>query len=336
MAPDTHMIRTMNNDIMHILRLKLSDELDAVNALIKDGLATDDPLMNRVVEQYLRTKGKQIRPLMVLLAAKLFGGVNPRTLHAAASLEMLHNATLIHDDVVDNSDFRRSTPTLNHEFDNRIAVLTGDFFVSNALAEAIRTGDMKAITAVAELGAELSLGEIDQISNANECSFSEDRYMDVISKKTASLFMKCIKMGAESADAPEETVSTAVEYGRLLGLCFQIKDDIFDYFEDKAVGKPTGNDLRENKVSLPLIFALRTAPAEESEPMKALLRSGCLTDPEISVLIDFAKRYGGIEYAYSVMDAMQKESEAILAALPEGEWRDALSSLFRFTIARNA
>lgn len=326
----------MDNDIMHILRLKLSDELDAMNALIKDGLATDDPLMNRVVEQYLRTKGKQIRPLMVLLAAKLFGGVSTRTLHAAASLEMLHNATLIHDDVVDNADFRRSTPTINHDFDNRIAVLTGDFFVSNALAEAIRTGDMKAITAVAELGAELSLGEIDQISNANECTFSEERYMDVISKKTASLFMKCIKMGAESADAPEESVATAVEYGRLLGLCFQIKDDIFDYFEDKTIGKPTGNDLRENKVSLPLIYALRTAPASESDPMKALLRRGCLSDSEIATLIDFAKRYGGIDYAYFVMDRMQAESESVLASLPANEWREAFSSLFQFTISRQA
>lgn len=326
----------MDNDIMHILRLKLSDELDAMNALIKDGLATDDPLMNRVVEQYLRTKGKQIRPLMVLLSARLFGGVNSRTLHAAASLEMLHNATLIHDDVVDNADFRRSTPTLNHDFDNRIAVLTGDFFVSNALAQAIRTGDMKAITAVAELGAELSLGEIDQISNANDCSFDEGRYMDVIAKKTASLFMKCIKMGAESADAPQEEVLRAVEFGRLLGLAFQIKDDIFDYFEDKAIGKPTGNDLRENKVSLPLIYALRSAPESESQPMKALLRRGCLSDDEIALLIGFAKRHGGIDYAYSVMDRMKAEAEGILSEMPHNEWRDAFSSLFQFTISRQA
>lgn len=325
----------MANDTMANLRHLLEAELDAMNDFIRAGLHTDDPLLNRVVGQYLRTKGKQIRPLLVMLSAKLFGGITDSTLHAAASLEMLHNASLIHDDVVDNSSFRRNTPTLNHEFGNRIAVLTGDFFVSNALSEVIKTGDIKAIAAIAELGKELSLGEIDQISNARECSFDESRYMGVISKKTASLFMKCIKMGAESAGAETSQVDIAVEYGRLLGLCFQIKDDIFDYFEDNEIGKPTGNDLRENKVSLPLLYALRVASAEESEKMKTLIRRGELSDEEIATLIEFAKRNGGIDYAYSVMDEMQNESEMLLASLPDNEWRTAFSSLFAFTIARH-
>lgn len=326
----------MATDIIAELRHRLDANLDAMNDFIRRGLHTDDPLLSRVVNQYLQTKGKQIRPILVLLSARLFGGVSDATLHAAASLEMLHNASLIHDDVVDKSDFRRGTATLNHDFDNRIAVLTGDFFVSNALAEVIKTQDMKAVAAVAELGKELSMGEIDQISNARECSFSEDRYMDVISKKTASLFMKCIKMGTESVGADPEMVAKAVEYGRLLGLCFQIKDDIFDYYEDKEVGKPTGNDLRENKVSLPLLYALRVAPAEESEKMKALIRRGDLTDDEISLLIEFAKENGGIEYAYSVMERMQEESERILQSLPANEWRNAFSSLFSFTISRKS
>lgn len=324
------------NDTMHIIRRRLSAELEAMNAIIRNALHTDDPLMSCVVDRYLLSKGKQIRPLLVLLSAKMFGGVSDATLHAAASLEMLHNASLIHDDVVDSSDFRRGRPTLNHEFDNRIAVLTGDFFVSNALAQALETGDMKAIWSIAELGKELSLGEIDQISNARECTFDEQRYMSVISRKTASLFMKCIRMGAESAGADEVSVSRAVEYGRLLGLCFQIKDDIFDYFEDETVGKPTGNDLRENKVSLPLIYALRSAPEEESGAMKALLRRGGLSDGEIAELIDFAKRSGGIEYARSVMERMQAESQVLLRSLPDNEWRDAFADLFDFTISRDA
>ncbi|MCM1490186.1 MAG: polyprenyl synthetase family protein [Muribaculum sp.] len=325
----------MANDTMQNLRHRLSAELDAMNAYMREGLHTDDPLLSRVVAQYLLTKGKQIRPLLVMLSAKLFGGITESTLHSAASLEMLHNASLIHDDVVDKSDYRRGTPTINRDFDNRIAVLTGDFFVSNALAEVIKTGDIKAITSVAELGKELSLGEIDQISNARECTFDENRYMDVISKKTASLFMKCIKMGAESAGADSFMVANAVEYGRLLGLCFQIKDDIFDYYEDKEIGKPTGNDLRENKVSLPLLYALRVGPAEESEHMKSLIRRGCLTDSEIAKLIEFAKKNGGIDYAYSVMERMRGESEAILKTLPSNEWSSAFSSLFAFTIARH-
>ena len=321
---------------MQILKERLAPELEAMNSLMRGSLNTDDPLMRTVVDQYLQTKGKQIRPILVLMSAKLFGGVNECTLHAAASLEMLHNASLIHDDVVDNSFFRRGKPTLNRDFDNRIAVLTGDFFVSNSLAEAIRTDDLRAISAIASLGKELALGEIDQISNARECSFDEDKYMDVISKKTASLFMNCIKLGAESADASEELVADAVEYGRLLGLCFQIKDDIFDYFEDKEVGKPTGNDLRENKVSLPLLYAIRTAPAAESEKMKSIIRRGDLSDEEIATLIESAKKMGGIDYAYSVMERLRRESEDILRCLPDNEWRISFAELFDFTIMRHS
>ena len=307
-----------------------------MNAIIRTSLSTSDPLMGRVVEQYLRTKGKQMRPLLVLLSARLLGDINSSTLHAAASLEMLHNATLIHDDVVDNADYRRSTPTLNKDFDNRIAVLVGDFFVSTALQEAIKTKDMKAVVSVAELGKELSLGEIDQISNARDRSIDESRYFDVISKKTASLFMKCVKMGAESVEASDDEIEALVEYARLLGLCFQIKDDIFDYYEDKEVGKPTGNDLRENKVSLPLIYAVNSTDGEESDAMRALLLRGDLSDAEIAVLIEFAKTRGGIDYAYGMMEEMRAKADALLMRLPGNEWRDAFAELFEFTIRRQS
>ena len=330
------LIRKMSKTTIEKIRHRLDAELDDMNAIIRSSLSTTDPLMGRVVEQYLRTKGKQIRPLLVLLSARLFGDINDSTLHAAASLEMLHNATLIHDDVVDNADYRRRTPTLNKDFDNRIAVLVGDFFVSTALQEAIKTKDMKAVVSVAELGKELSLGEIDQISNARDRSIDESRYFDVISKKTASLFMKCVKMGAETTDATEAQIGTLVEYARLLGICFQIKDDIFDYYEDKEVGKPTGNDLRENKVSLPLIYAINSTKAKESEKMSDLLLRGDLNDAEIASLIDFAKSHGGIDYAYSVMEGMQEQADIMLRTLPANEWRDAFAELFEFTIRRHS
>ncbi|MBD5262496.1 MAG: polyprenyl synthetase family protein [Bacteroides sp.] len=326
----------MSKTTIEKIRHRLGAELDAMNAIIRTSLSTSDPLMGRVVEQYLRTKGKQMRPLLVLLSARLLGDINSSTLHAAASLEMLHNATLIHDDVVDNADYRRSTPTLNKDFDNRIAVLVGDFFVSTALQEAIKTKDMKAVVSVAELGKELSLGEIDQISNARDRSIDESRYFDVISKKTASLFMKCVKMGAESVEASDDEIEALVEYARLLGLCFQIKDDIFDYYEDKEVGKPTGNDLRENKVSLPLIYAVNSTEGEESDAMRALLLRGDLSDAEIAVLIEFAKTRGGIDYAYGMMEDMRVKADALLMRLPGNEWRDAFAELFEFTIRRQS
>ena len=330
------LIRKMSKTTIEKIRHRLGAELDAMNTIIRMSLATTDPLMGRVVEQYQRTKGKQIRPLLVLLSARLLGDINDSTLHAAAALEMLHNATLIHDDVVDNADYRRNTVTLNKDFDNRIAVLVGDFFVSTALQEAIKTKDMKAVRSVAELGQELSLGEIDQISNARDRAIDESRYFDVISKKTASLFMKCVKMGAESVEASEEEIDALVEYARLLGLCFQIKDDIFDYYEDKEVGKPTGNDLRENKVSLPLIYAVNCSDSNESAPMRRLLMRGDLSDAEIALLIDFAKTHGGIDYAYSVMEGMRRQADSLLTSLPDNEWRDDFAELFDFTIMRNA
>lgn len=325
----------MSKSAIEIIRQHLASELDEMNDIIRTSLSTSDPLMGKVVEHYLRTKGKQIRPLLVLLSAKMFGAINDSTLHSAAALEMLHNASLIHDDVVDSSDYRRGTSTLNRDFDNRIAVLVGDFFVSTALGEAIKTKDMNAVVSVAELGKELSLGEIDQISNARDRSIDESRYFEVIGKKTASLFMKCVKMGAQSADASEEEIDRAVEYGRLLGLCFQIKDDIFDYYEDKEVGKPTGNDLRENKISLPLIYAVNTTDGKESAKMRDLLLRGDLNDSEIAVLIDFAKENGGIDYAYSVMEGMRKQGDDLLHKLPANEWRDKFADLFDFTISRH-
>lgn len=326
----------MSKTTIDKIRHSLSADLDEMNTIIHESLATSSPLMGVVVEQYLRTKGKQIRPLLVLLSARLFGDINASTLHAAASLEMLHNATLIHDDVVDNADYRRRTPTLNKDFDNRIAVLVGDFFVSTALQEAIKTKDMQAVISVAELGKELSLGEIDQISNARERTIDETRYFEVISKKTASLFMKCVKMGAETVGAGQAETAALVEYARLLGLCFQIKDDIFDYYEDKEVGKPTGNDLRENKVSLPLIHAVNSTDGVTSEAMRALLLRGDLSDGEIALLIDFAKTQGGIDYSYEVMEAMRKKGDELLKSLPANEWRDAFEELFEFTIRRHS
>lgn len=326
----------MSKTTIEKIRYRLGAELDAMNSIIRTSLSTSDCLMGRVVDQYLRTKGKQIRPLLVLLSARLFGNINESTLHAAASLEMLHNATLIHDDVVDNADYRRRSATLNKDFDNRIAVLVGDFFVSTALQEAIKTKDMKAVVSVAELGKELSLGEIDQISNAHERAIDEGRYLDVISKKTASLFMKCVKMGAETTAATTAQIDSLEEYARLLGLCFQIKDDIFDYYEDEEVGKPTGNDLRENKISLPLIHAVNCTSGEESEAMRALLLRGDLSDEEIAMLIDFAKTHGGIDYAYGVMEEMRRKAEELLQQLPDNEWRDCFAELFDFTIRRSA
>lgn len=306
-----------------------------MNDIIRQSLATPNELMNRVVESYLLTKGKQIRPILVMLSARMFGDVTPDVLHAGAALEMLHNASLIHDDIVDETELRRGTPTINAIWGNHIAVLVGDFFVSNALAAGIRTGHLSIISALSALGVELSLGEVDQITNAREHHFDERRYLDMIRKKTASLFMHCVRMGAEAVNAPAEEIAPLVDYAELLGLCFQIKDDVFDYFDSRHIGKPTGNDLREGKVTLPLLYALRTAEPAQSEEMKAILRRGDLSEAEIERLLAFARDNGGIDYAFSVMHDMQRKGAEILSRYPDSEWKQSFADIFQFIIDRN-
>ena len=306
-----------------------------MNDIIRQALYTPNELMNRVVSSYLLSKGKQVRPIMVILSAGIFGNVNTHVLHAGAALEMLHNASLIHDDVVDETMLRRGRETINSEWGNHIAVLVGDYFVSNALAAGIRTNNISIISALSDLGKELSLGEIDQICNAREHHFDEGSYFSMIRQKTASLFINCVKMGAEAAGAKPDEYEPLRKYAELFGLCFQIKDDIFDYSGDNSIGKPTGNDLREGKVTLPLLYALNNAPAEESRHMKELLESDSLSNAQIALLIDFAKRNGGIEYAYSRMREMQKEALRLLDAYPDSDWKQSFIDIFDFVISRD-
>lgn len=313
----------------------LGAELKEMNEIISSTLSTPNDLMNSIVTSYLEKKGKQIRPVLVILSAKLFGNVNQDVLHAGAALEMLHNATLIHDDIVDETSLRRGLPTINASWGNHIAVLVGDYFVSNALAAGIKTGHLTIISALSALGKELSLGEIDQICNVRDHHFDEGSYFTMIRKKTASLFMNCVKMGAEAAGASPEDYSPMVQYAELLGLCFQIKDDIFDYFPNPQIGKPTGNDLREGKVTLPLLFALNNAPEEDANRMKEMIIQGDLDSDKINILIEFAKKNGGIDYAFSVMRDMQKEADSIIDSYPDSESKRCFREIFEFIISRD-
>lgn len=312
----------------------LGPELGEMNEIIAGTLHTSNEMMNDIVTRYLKIKGKQIRPILVILSARMFGEVTQEVLLAGAALEMLHNASLIHDDIVDETELRRGVATINATMGNHIAVLVGDFFVSNALSAGIRTGDIRVISALSALGKELSLGEIDQICNARDHALDESSYFGMIRQKTASLFMNCVRMGAELGGASDADLGLLVRYAELLGLCFQIRDDIFDYFEDAQIGKPTGNDLREGKVTLPLLYALRTAPEEEARPMRDLLLGGDLTTADIERLIEFARRHGGIEYAYGRMREMQQEAEALIAPLPDTESKRAFTEIFDYIIER--
>ncbi len=317
------------------IRAGLAPELHMLTRRLEESLLSSNVLMNKVVEDYLRSKGKLIRPILVILTAKLFGEVNNDVISSAAAVELLHNASLIHDDVVDNSDLRRGMPTVNSVWDNHIAVLVGDFFVSTALQQAISTGDIRIVTSLSNLGKLLSLGEIDQIYNARYHKLSEEAYFEVITRKTASLFMSCVEIGAYAVNADGERLAIIREYARLLGLCFQIKDDIFDYYHTESVGKPTGNDLREGKITLPLLYALEKCRGEGREAMRELSRKEALSESEIETLIEFAKAEGGIEYACKTMERLKTEAFELLDKLPQCASTEAFRAIFLYVISRD-
>ncbi len=317
------------------IQQSIATELQMLNNRISTTLASPNALMNQVIEGYLKSKGKQIRPIIVILSAKLLGEINENVISAATAVELLHNATLIHDDVVDDTKLRRGQPTINNIWDNHIAVLVGDFFLSSALLQAIETNDIKIIKSITNLGKLLSIGEIDQIYNARFHNLNEDAYFETIYRKTASLFVSCVEVGAFAVGASDDDTQCLARVGRLLGLCFQIKDDIFDYFNDEKIGKPTGNDLREGKITLPLLHVLLNDTLPQHDEMLALSKKEILDTDEINTLIEYAKQHGGIEYAYDTMQRLRDEAVEIISQFPESQTRDYFIAIIDYIISRD-
>lgn len=318
---------------LHNFQERHSTELERLNARITRQLESSNPLMAKVVAAQLRTKGKQLRPLMLMVCASMFGPVTDKVLGAAAAVELLHNASLIHDDVVDASPTRRGFPTINAVWDNHIAVLVGDFFTSSAMQEAIATADIRIVESLCSLGRKLSTGEIDQIFNAREHTLDIGTYFAIIDYKTASLFVSSARMGCLAAGVDDWRLEALEKYARAFGRCFQIRDDIFDYYDAAEVGKPTGNDLREGKISLPLLYALE-ADTPERPKMLELVQKGMLSDDEIAVLQEFARANGGVERARQAMEQLRAEGIEALAPLPDCPQKQELASLLDFVIDR--
>ena len=298
-------------------------------------LRSETTRLQSAIDQILKASGKHVRPLLVLLAAKACGGVTENAINSAVFLELLHTATLIHDDVIDETKQRRGVPSLNAIFDNRVSVLVGDYVLSSALIRSIQTGNLKIIGIVSGLGRDLSEGEIKQLETAEESIIDEACYMQVIRKKTAMLLSACAEIGAISANASDEMVKKCRDFGEYLGYSFQIKDDIFDYFKEANIGKPTGNDIREGKVTLPLLYALRTAKqTEEVERYLRIIKEKDFSTENIEELIAFAKANGGIEYAEKRMSEFRDRAVEVLLTLPESDARDSLLQLADYIIER--
>lgn len=323
-------------DTLERIRQLLAQDIERLTARMAAELTTSNPLLQSIVTNNLKTKGKMIRPMIVILSARMLGSVSNAAIEAAASVELLHNASLVHDDVVDAADTRRGRPTVNSVWDNHVAVLVGDFFVSTSLQLAINTANLDIIGEICRLGKNLSLGELDQIYTAYSHAGNEEAYMRIIAHKTASLFEACARMGAYANGVRDERTEALAKYANLLGMCFQIRDDIFDYYAETAeVGKPTGNDLREGKVTLPLLHVLLDETLPQHEAMVELSRRDSLTDGDIETLMAFARDNGGIEYARGCMARMRNEAAQALAVFPPSDEKQLMLQLFDYVIDRN-
>ncbi len=305
------------------------------NALFDHSLSHTDGMLSQALAHIRQKTGKRMRPMLILLMARNYGAVTDSTLNAAVGLELLHTASLVHDDVVDESGERRGQASLNATYNNKVAVLVGDYLLSTALLHVAYTGNKQIVQYLAELGRTLASGEILQLSNIRSQGISEDVYYQVIRQKTAALFEACCAIGALSAGAAEADIVAAKEFGCNLGMIFQIRDDIFDYFESADIGKPTGNDMAEGKLTLPVIYALNTVGDEAMFALARKVKEGTVTADEIAVLVDFTKNNGGIEYARRRMDELRMQCDAFIrCSVGDREIGDALTAYVDFVIRR--
>lgn len=315
------------------IKKPIAAELETFEAKFKASMQSSVPLLDRITHYIVKRKGKQIRPMFVFLSASLCGGITEATYRGAALVELLHTATLVHDDVVDNSYERRGFFSVNALWKNKIAVLVGDFLLSKGLLLSINNGDFELLKIVSDAVKQMSEGELLQIEKARRLDIDEAVYYEVIRQKTASLIASCCSCGAASAGASAEIVEKMRLFGEKVGIAFQIKDDLFDFGIDD-VGKPLGNDIKEKKITLPLIYALNRASSSEKRRIINLVKNHNEESDKVSEVIDFVRNSGGLDYARSRMEAYQQEAFSILNDLPENNARNSLQQLVRFTTER--
>ena len=298
-------------------------------------LHSDIQLANQVVNYIAGLKGKRLRPALVFLASQLHGERNPDSMRAAIVVELLHTATLVHDDVVDSSDLRRGKPTVNSIWDNRVSVLVGDLLFSRTLTALLNLNSPAALAIISEAANRITEGELMQVEHEHDYNVSEPVYFDLVAKKTAALFSACCELGALAMGDNAETRGRMKQFGENLGIAFQIKDDLLDYTGKAAVlGKPVANDIRENKVTLPLIYALAASPAELCQRIVAMIEKEEMDESEIDEVVSFVDDAGGLDYAEGMARNYSDAALAILDLYAPSETRDSLTKLVQFAIAR--
>ena len=322
-------------DYLATIKRPIEGDLNEFSALFNDALSHSNGLLASVLEHIKKRTGKQMRPILILLIAKSYGKISYVTQRSAVGLELLHTASLVHDDVVDDSEERRGQKSVNAEYNNKVAVLVGDYLLSTALLNVSLTNNDLIVQNLAELGRILASGEILQLSNITNTEISESLYYQVIEQKTAALFESCCTIGALSANASEEQIQNAKKFGHELGIIFQIKDDIFDYYDSEEIGKPTGNDMAEGKLTLPAIYALNSTQNEEMYKIARKVKNHDVSPDEIKQLVEFTKANGGIEYAEKVMADLHDSCNAYITEnVKDKDLQESLYKYVEFVIQR--
>ena len=323
-------------DVLQHIRKPIESEMDTYRQVFDSYMVHTNPLLREVLATIANRKGKMMRPMLTLLAAKLIGGaVNEDSIYAAATFEFFHTASLIHDDVVDESAERRGQESVNSAYSNQVAVLVGDFILANALRCAAKTGSVDLVNSVSDAAQSLSSGELLQLHNVNNQTIDEVVYFDIIRNKTAALFAACAEAGALSVSSDKSVRRIMAQFGENVGICFQIRDDIFDYSSDAAIGKPTGNDMKERKLTLPVIHAVLVSGSDEMHALARKVKSRMVSQAEIDTLVEFTKANGGIEYAEAVMNSYAQKAKDLLASFPDSDAKQALIAYVDYVIDRS-
>ena len=312
----------------------IQSELTTFEAYFKESMRSDVALLDKVTQYVVKRKGKQMRPMFVFLTAKMLGEINQVTYDATTLVELLHTATLVHDDVVDDANERRGFFSVNALWKNKIAVLVGDYMLSRILLLSIEKENIALLEVVARAVREMSEGELLQIEKARDLNIDEETYFEVIRKKTASLIATCCEAGAISVHSNPDQQEKMRKFGELIGLAFQIKDDIFDYGTGEHIGKPTGIDIREQKMTLPLIYVMNHSPSEIRKELMYIMKNEFDVTSRIKRAIQLVIQYGGIQFATLKMEEIAKEALELLESFPDNDAKKSLIGLVHYTMNR--
>ncbi|MGG9971590.1 polyprenyl synthetase family protein [Ferruginibacter sp. SUN002] len=318
---------------MDFVKNIIGEELNIFEKKFAEAVKSNTPLLDRIMKYIIKRKGKQLRPMFVFLSAKLHGNINESTYRAAALVELLHTATLVHDDVVDESLERRGFFSINAIWKNKIAVLVGDYLLSKGLLLSTGNDDFKHLQLLSEAVKQMSEGELLQIEKSRNLNLSEDIYFEIIRSKTASLLSSACAVGAYTTSQSDEITNKMKLFGEKVGIAFQIKDDLFDYGKED-VGKPTGNDIKEKKLTLPLIYTLNKVDNATKRQLIYIIKNENKDPEKINIVIDAVVKAGGIAYAAERMNVYRDDALTILYEFPESPVRKALEELVRFTTDR--